>query len=154
VFGWSVDARKFLAVLDRVYATASNPEKMLGKIGDSTKRLIQAGFRKGADPWGEKWRQLSPFTLARRRARGNNSAKPLLDTTRMFQSIETHNLGGDQYVWIAGFNRYPDVHNFGLNNIPKRAMMPVRENGQVELPPDWQKSIFDPADNDFARLIK
>lgn len=59
----------------------SNIKDILNNVGDKIKSSLQAGMKKQHAP-------LSPYTLKKRKKRGNNSEKDWIDTGEVYNSIE------------------------------------------------------------------
>lgn len=150
---YSIDAKSALACLTRVEALAAKPTEPLQQVGERTKARIVNTFRTSSDPWGTAWPELKKSTLLARAKKGSPASIPLIDTSRMFQSLMTASIGDSQIVSIAGFNRFPEVHQYGYGPIPARPMFPIR-NDRVELPAEWEKDIFAPVGEAFDKAIK
>ena len=116
------------------------------KVGaEIMKKLIDDSFRLQRDPWGGAWKSFSPNTLkARRKGRGKGSAKLLIDTGVLRNSISAvgepqaivfgsiyegrRNANGAE---VAGYGR---AQQFGTAHIPARPFLPVKD-GRFEAPP-------------------
>lgn len=150
---FSLDAISCFVMFDRVEDLIRNPQNMLDKVGDETKTKIVGTFRSSSNPWGNAWPRLAPATVKARAKKGSASAIPLVDTSRMLQSLSHASIGDSEIVWIAGDERFPEVHQFGNDRIPAREMFPIR-NDRVEFPPDWEADIFKPAHDFLEFAIK
>lgn len=82
--------------LDRALSAArqaiSNPQELLGNVGESLLRVNRDRHNSGLAPDGSKWKELSPMTLMEKRKGG-----PLNKTGRMLQSFN-YQAAGDTLV--------------------------------------------------------
>lgn len=162
---------KFQAIADKVEATftqlGTNSPKVLRALDAFARVLrtrIQMGFRMSRDPWGNSWAPLNPVLT--------RQGQPLLNTRRLYGSVGVKRDGnaikvGTNLRTPGGDHNLGAVHQFGATiepkkgkflrwapagakgfvfaqqvTIPARAFMPIRPNGQVDLPAPWAKSAL------------
>lgn len=102
-------------------------------IGQALVSRVVQGFDISTGPYGE-WRPLSPVTINRRRKK---SAKPLLDTGRLRNSI-THEFDNNS-ARIGTNVEYAKYHQLGTKTIPARKFLPDKG-----LPREWeQEDVLD-----------
>lgn len=145
-------------------------QRTLGALGDRARNLRPAfaaigediiatallGFKDSKDPYGALWRPLKPATIAKRRkGKGAGSAKPLLDTGRLRNSI-TKRLRGNSGVEIGTNVVYAAIHQFGGQagrgrkvNIPQRSFLATADRG---LPREYAEIIRDRLAQHFGRV--
>lgn len=172
--GINVDDAGVRRVLDRMAERARNLAPAMREIGSNVVADAQMRFKAGKDPYGAAWKPLSGATLlsrARQRAgkggiRAKNgglrkgaqrimaSAKPLLDTGRLRNSI-TYRLIGRHAVEIGSNVEYAAIHQFGgmagrgrKVKIPARPYLATRERG---LPREYGEIIRDALARHFAK---
>ena len=82
IFNYQADAAKtfknFLGTLDE----PRKAKRALENLGEESRKAIRMGITSVYSP------KLKPKTLRLRRERGNTSAKPLMDTLSMFNTVE------------------------------------------------------------------
>lgn len=100
------------AAFNRLLAAGEKPRPYLDAIGNALANSARLRFAAGVEPSGKPWEPLSPVTIAlRRKGKGAGSAKPLLDTGRLRNSI-TYRVGANQV--IVGTNViYARMQHFG-----------------------------------------
>lgn len=162
---------KFLALADKVEARFAHfgpntPQtlKALEAFARVLRTRIQLGFRMSRDPWGAPWAPLNPVLT--------RTGQPLLNTRRFYSSIQVRRTGngitvGTNMRTPTGGHSLGAIHNFGATiepkngkflawspagakgmvfaqsvTIPARPFMPIRPNGQVDLPESWAKSAL------------
>lgn len=123
-------------------------------IGSYIVSEINQAFRESRDPWGHPWAPLSDVTKDKMKPhpRGGDSAKPLLDTGRLRQSV-TYQATNDS-VRVGTDVEYATTQQFGARqgqygrrrgpipwgNIPARPFMPI-VGDTVDLPAAWEHEI-------------
>ena len=162
---------KFQAIADKVEAKFAelgpNSPKTLRALEAFARVLrtrIQMGFRMSRSPWGQTWAPLNE-NLTRR-------GQPLVNTRRLYGSVGVRRDGngirvGTNLRTPTGGHSLGAVHQFGATitpkagkflvwspagskglvfaeqvTIPARPFMPIRPNGQVDLPQDWARSAL------------
>lgn len=162
---------KFQVIADKVEAKFAelgpNSPKTLRALEAFARVLrtrIQLGFRMSKDPWGGSWKPLNP-TLTRK-------GQPLVNTRKLYSSVGVRRDGngirvGTNLRTPTGGHSLGAVHQFGATikpkagkylvwapagakglvfaeqvTIPARPFMPIRPNGQVDLPQAWAKSAL------------
>lgn len=101
-----------LGAFNRLLSMGENPGPWLKIIGHNLAESTRLRFRDGRGPTGTSWAPLSPVTLAlRRKGKGAGSAKPLLDTGRLANSI-THRVGHN-YVEVGTNVIYARMQQMG-----------------------------------------
>jgi hypothetical protein len=79
-------------------------------------------FARSRDPSGNVWKRLAPATLNARLVRKNRTRKPLIDTGKMFRSLEVKKT----LTTIAFEMDWPaSIHQKGTQRIPKRRIFPI-----------------------------
>lgn len=122
-------------------------------IGAALLTLVGLSFRMSRDPWGAPWKPL-------KQRRG----QPLVDSGRLRASL-TSEVASDR-VSVGTNLIYAPPHQFGATIVPVRAKMlawqvgnawhfakrvtipprpflPIGANGQVNMPPIWERAIID-----------
>lgn len=137
--------------LQRLGDRAADLRPAFREIGAGVVAESQLGFKESRDPYGTPWAALKASTIARRR---KGSAKPLLDTGRLRNSI-TYRLLGVAGVDIGTNTRYAAIHQLGGRagrgrkvSIPARTFIATRERG---LPREYGEIIRDALNRHFAR---
>lgn len=109
--------------------------------------LVRLSFEDGIDPYGNKWAELSPVTIEKRR---QQSDVPGRDTGRLMNSLLEFNT--DSSAGVETNTLYARAFNFGASqgdygrasrgnpipwgNVPGRAFIP-----DTELPRSWDDEI-------------
>jgi hypothetical protein len=145
----SVEVQRVLALLVELDVTKGMRVALL-----NIQQRVRDGFRNQADPWGDAWAPHSNVTVMGRIRRGSANRAILVDSGAMFSGIGGDSDNAGFTVSITAPDSFPVVHQFGNPNnrawggpvapIPPRAMLPIREDNSVDLPPDWWGDIVDP----------
>ena len=99
------------------------------KVGaESIQRLIQKTFQTSASPTGEKWDDLDPETIKRRRKKSNI---PLVDTGKLRLSMATSY--GARTITFGTNTKYAGFQQFGTRRIPARPFMPITAQGELTM---------------------
>ena len=145
-FVW--DDRYAQALFQRLAAAGKDTGSLLGKLAFSLTERVRLAFHDQADPWGSPWAPLSARTLLRRRDGGRAGASILRDTGQLLASLTSAMTQGAADIRIGFADRPATIHQFGGKagrgrkvTIPARPMMPIRESGEVDLPPTWRDEI-------------
>lgn len=114
--------------IERLMQRIGEPTPLQRAIGITLVASTKRRFTESRAPDGSTWRPLSPYTIRRRRrGRGRRrSAKPLLDTGRLRNSI-TYRVAGE--VLYVGTNvEYAGIHQFGARGAGRhhRVVIPAR----------------------------
>lgn len=150
----NVNSAGLIAKLNALQQAANDKQAVFGRVGAAVLSKIQLGFKSTTSPWGQTWQ-----------APKYRSGKALSDTGRLRRSITSR---PDQDGVTIGTNLiYARIHQFGGTikakngpflaipkpgggvfltkqvTIPKRSYLPLLSNGQVSLPPSWQKAVVD-----------
>lgn len=146
------------AKLQRLAQIVAKPAQALNQSAQALRRLAQDTFRDERDPWGRPWKTWTPAT---REQRGRRSAsnKILLDTGRMYNSIDA--IADDGGVTVGVGTDYASYHQFGNPNhrawggpvspLPQRAFLPERAPGVVDIPASWWYEILFPVESALER---
>lgn len=149
-----VDDSRVAAAIARLSVSVKDFRPALRSVGQDLVENIRLCFRDSKSPWGDKWADLSPVTIALRR---KNSDKPLLDTGVLRNSF-TQKVTANELT--VGTNKvYAKTQQFGAargqfgttwrgapipwGNIPPRPFMPIDPSGEADLPPDWMDDVID-----------
>ncbi len=151
--------------LDRLSRSVSDVQPALENIGAAQVDRIHDGFKRGASPWGERWKSLGQAAImsrlghrkdafgksgkisAKGRAYLTGGVQPLLDTGRLRSAIHYRASGRAVEVGVAGV-KYATTHQFGAS---KGAFGRTRRGG----PTPWgdiPARPFLPIRNDRADL--
>lgn len=130
--GVSVEQAGVQRMLQRLGQRARDLSPVLREIGSSVVDEARLGFKASTDPYGQPWKPLKAATIARRR---KGSAKPLLDTGRLRNSIAWQQ-AGPAAVDIGTSLAYAAIHQFGgqagrkrKTTIPARPYIATKERG-------------------------
>lgn len=153
------------AIRDLLRAGASMQPAMQ-EIGDDFTAEIQMGFRRGVDPWGNRWAPLAESTQAKNNGR-RRGGQPLRDTGLLGNSITPSNATGTS-VEVGTMDVRAPTHQFGAGQgaygrtsrggptpwggIPARAFLPIR-NGEVDLPEGWARMAEHSITSHIDRLM-
>ena len=118
-------ARAFAAMMRR--SENLTPAMKVG--AEAIVRLIANTFQKSASPTGEKWEDLDPKTVKKRK---KNSDKPLLDSTRLSRSLLNASYGARSIKFGTNVE-YAGFHQFGTRRIPARPFMPITAQGELTM---------------------
>lgn len=146
-FVW--DDRDAQALFQRISGAGKDTGSLLGKLAFALTERVRLTFHDQADPWGTPWAPLSARTLMRRRDGGRAGASILRDTGQLLASITSAMTHGTADIRIGFADRPATIHQFGGKagrghkvTIPARPMMPIRESGEVDLPPSWRDEVI------------
>ena len=132
---------------------ARSPRRAVQGVTFAFDRLIRDTFQKQTDPWGTKWPELAPATLAARKRAKNFRVSKLVATAELFRSLKRYvdndNMGR---VEIGTPNRPVLPHLFGNPDnrawggppapIPARPMLPMRPGGVIDMPAPWTAVVM------------
>jgi len=108
----NVDSSATQRVLQRLGERAANLGPAFREIGEGVKSDAQLRFKDGQDPYGKPWAKLKAATIAaRRKGKGVDQDKPLLDTGRLRNSIASR--PGPSGVQVGSNAAYAAIHQFG-----------------------------------------
>lgn len=149
-----VDSGAVQRALSRLGESARNLTPAFREIGEGIKSDAQLRFKDSKDPYGKAWAALKASTLAaRRKGKGSGSAKPLLDTGRLRNSIASRLLSNG--VEVGTNVKYAAIHNFGgqagrgrKTTIAQRAYIATQERG---IPREYGEIIRDALNRHFGR---
>lgn len=127
-------ARAFAAMMRR--SENLTPAMKVG--AESIQRLIQKTFQTSASPTGEKWDDLDPETIKRRRKKSNI---PLVDTGKLRLSMATSY--GARTINFGTNTKYAGFHQFGTRRIPARPFLPITRAGELTDDAGPAKLVFD-----------
>lgn len=148
--------------LAKVIATVKAPRKAILAALKAYDQRVRTTFRTETDPWGIAWEPLKQTTLD---ARSNDSTAILVDSAKMFRSLDTGMTSDTEgFITVGTDDRFPEVHQFGNPNntawggalapIPARPMFPIRAaTREVDLPDPWVKDLMDPLDAEIKKAI-
>jgi len=150
----TVDNAEVTRALTAMATRLGNLRPAMELIGQAVATETDLGFRAQTDPWGNPWPQLSAVTMAKRRG---TSAQILRDTGRLQNSISA---SADASSVVVGTNaKYAGTHQFGAKqgaygrtkrggpipwgDVPRRAMLPLNQSGNLTMPQDQITDILD-----------
>ncbi len=146
-FQWDDAAAQ--ALFRRLAEAGRDTAGLVGKLAHSLTERVRLAFHDQRDPWGSPWAPLSPVTLAKRRGAGAGAAI-LRDTGQLFASLAAAVTADAAEIRLGFADRPATIHQFGgmagrarKVRIPARPMLPVRDGGQVDMPPDWRDELID-----------
>jgi phage virion morphogenesis protein len=138
------------AALQRLKDRGEDLREPLRSLGFTWKERIALAFHDQTDPWGYAWRPLRPRTLKRRRDQGRSGVSILRDIGLLLGSRAFRTTARTLDLLLGNSNRPVAIHQFGGRagrngsaRIPARPMMPIRGNGEIDLPPDWRDELVD-----------
>ncbi len=100
---------------------------ILRVLAADIKQLIDDSFEHSRSPMGDAFQPLSPITVARRRVgQGDGPAKPLIDTSRLRNSITSFPV--PKGVRFGTNTIYAATHQWGRGRIPARPFLPIEGN--------------------------
>lgn len=147
-----IDHKPAVDLLNRIIAACGDAKPAMSALSLSLEQRIKDGFTGQVDPWGNPWARHSQVTIDRRKKDTDKSAiKILEDSGDMLNSIASSISDDSLDIWIRGpqanamqFGN-PDNRMFGkaLAPIPARPFMPIRPDGNADLPPDWLQEMVD-----------
>ena len=147
------------AVFSRVIEALNDPSKGMRNVSLTLRELVQDTFRDETDPWGKPWPPHSPVTRELRQRAGNFSVQKLVvrdgDPQSLYGSITEVSSDTTAGIEVGGNpGNYPEVHQFGNPNnlmfggpaapIPPRPFLPLKTNGDVDVPRDWFIALLAP----------
>ena len=110
------------------------------KVGaEAIVRLIANTFQTSKSPTGEKWDDLDPKTVKKRK---KNSDKPLLDSTRLSRSLLNASYGARSIKFGTNVE-YAGYQQFGTRYIPARPFLPITRSGDLTDDAGPAKLVFD-----------
>ena len=98
---------------------------VLQVLAQDLRTLIDDSFDQSRSPMGQGWEPLKPATIKRRR---KGSAKPLVDTGRLRNSIATR--AKPKSIEFGTNVNYAAAQQFGTEHIPDRPFLPVLPSGE------------------------
>lgn len=130
---FTLDDKAAQAALSRLAAAAEGSAPVMRKVALAMKQEAYNAFRFQQSPGGGAWPALASATLSGRRRRGNASLQPLIDTGKMYASIEAENTDSEASISIGGglpdarawYNQFGTLHAGG--HTPPRRMLPITE---------------------------
>ena len=145
-FGVDVDASKVVAELDAGIDRLDLPHRLsfLRKTGVRMVRSIQMNFTKEGRP--EKWADLSPSTIERRRKGQRKNPKILQDTGRLKNSIAYDVDPAGNQVEVGTNVEYANDMQTGIHPYGKIAARPFVMFQEIDI-----KRIIDDADREFLK---
>ena len=115
-----VDIVSTIRKLERLEGKISNPELLLGEIGDYLVGRILENYRRETDFENRQWAPLSSATIADKQRSGYPRAI-LVRTGKMKKSIDKTVAGKTLKITVA----FPaQFHQRGTSKMPKRAILP------------------------------
>ena len=93
-------------------------------------------FRDAHDPWHQPWPPLQQATLDKRAARGNTRTSILVDSGRMYDSIDN---ASDATSATVSMDSPAEFHLDGTSRMPPRPMFP-----DDDPPDDWWSAVAQP----------
>lgn len=158
------------AYLKAAEAKAKDMTPAMRKIAELAEQRIRNTFRLQEDPWGDPWAEWAwvkpkngePYQPVRRHRQRTNSPGGedmiLFDTTALFTSIGRE-WGADYASVSAGEDGeskdYAEAHQFGTDNLPQRAFMPILQPGAMpQLAPEWYDEIVQPLEDHIYEAFK
>jgi phage virion morphogenesis protein len=165
ILSLSVNDVGVTAKLRALHQAAEDKRAVFERVGAAVLTKVQMGFKTTTDPWGHVW-PAPKFRIG----------QALSDTGRLRRSIRSQ--ADNDGVTIGTNLIYARIHQFGGTikaknapylaiprpgggvflkkkvKIPKRSYLPLLGNGDVSLPPQWQKSIIDRLKAHFMRSVK
>jgi hypothetical protein len=126
-----VSSRTFEQAVLQLQMIEHAPERVAQLAADPIRRLIEAGFAAGADPYGAPWSPLAASTLRRGRR-----PPPLTDTGATRSSVAVRAFGPSLVATVEGA---ADFHNPDRQG---RQILPSEARG---LPASWEQAIRDVA---------
>lgn len=159
---FTIEAAPVQATLTRIEKTSADLKPVV-QSALRLEQLVRNTFRDQRSPWGFPWPALSDATIANRVRRGNFSKGPLLDTLKMYDSIQTAQSASDVFVSVDYAPSWPVVHQFGNPNnhawggplapVPARPFFPLRDENTVDVPDEWMTELYEPIGQAFADAI-
>lgn len=144
--------------LQRLAQIVARPAAALNQSAQALRRLVQDTFRDERDPWGKPWQRHAAST-SRARDRSSASGQILLDTGRMYGSIDA--IADDNGVTVGVGTEYASYHQFGNPNhrawggkvspLAQRAFLPERAPGVADIPAPWWYEILFPVEAAIER---
>ena len=157
----TLDDAQAQALFARLTALVANPRGALVQSGQVLQRLVRDTFTRTTDPWGRRWQRWAPSTF-KARDRTGGSGQILLDTGRMFNSIDYQ--ADASSVSVSVGTDYASYHQFGNPNhrawggpvrpLAQRAFLPVRAPGVADIPAPWWFEILLPVESAMAKAAR
>lgn len=154
-FEITVDDTEVRAAFKRLRKLDHDP-KLLKRIALAAKQEAYDTFRHETDPWGQPWPPLATSTLKARARKGNYSQQMLIDTGKLYASIEGEVQGHD--VVLSAGSGLPDErawwNQFGTDTAPAREFFPVSHMGAADPPQNWwDRVLIAPVDEAIDKAL-
>lgn len=114
-------------------------EKINRQVSLVMRDKVVETVREEADPWHQPWPPHAPSTVKARLRKGNTSTKLLVDTGKMFDSLDNTSDATSATVSMAG---PAEFHQEGTPRMPPRPMFP--ESNDRGPPEDWWAAVEAP----------
>lgn len=155
-FTVTIDDKAAQAALKRLQNVATGTGKVMRQVSLAAKQEVYNAFRFQHGPDGHAWPALKSATLKGRARRGNHSTQPLIDTGKMYASIEAENTETTASVSIG--DGLPDArtwyNQFGTLKNPARPMLPVGTMGTAQAPQAWLDAVMAPVRKALAEAVQ
>lgn len=129
-----LDLQPTFRFLKKLQARLKNQSILMDEIGDYWEGRVLEGFRKETDPYGKKWKPLSPATIAAKErknyprnilvASGNMKRKLKITVKRKSVRIQ---IGFPSRFHQRGTPRIPQRKIIPENQIPKRDLRNIQD---------------------------
>jgi phage virion morphogenesis protein len=180
IISLNVNVAGVSAKLKALQQAADDKQAVFGRVGAAILTKVQLGFKTTTDPWGNQWsplkyrrgQALSDTGRLRRSIRSVADADGVTVGTNL-KYARIHQFGGKlkerNQVLIFGaggkfISRKQAKRSFFVSNIafskigegkiPARPYLPLNADGEVALPPTWQKPIVDRLKAHFMRAVR
>lgn len=157
----TVEDKRAQALFDRVLSFGDDQTKPMRLIALSAEQEVRQTYRDESSPWGSPWPQHSPVTLAARRRRGQSSVQKLIDTGKLYASIERQS---DSKSATVSAGEWAEVHQFGNPSnrawgrgtapIPARPSFPIRAGNKVDLTQEWIDRVTAPLESHLKEITR
>lgn len=142
-----VDDASAQQLIARYAALGGDLSKVNRQVSLVMRDKVVETFRTESDPWHQPWPPHAPSTIKARQRKGSTSTKLLVDTARMYDSLDNTSDGTSATVSMAG---PAEVHQDGTQSagrshnvvIPPRPMFP--ESNDRGPPEDWWTAVTAP----------
>ena len=125
------------AKLHSIAQQLQHPRKLYGVLGETLKKIHAERFKQEVDPDGNKWKPLSPKTLARKKKKGKSTKILRQDGYLSDKTAYNYN---DQNVEFGSDAKYARLHQFGGKagrggkvTIPARPWLGISEQDEQKL---------------------
>ncbi|MBD2492529.1 phage virion morphogenesis protein [Aulosira sp. FACHB-615] len=116
----SADLNPILRRLTKLGGQLSNPADFLQDVGAYFEKRIDEGFRQEKDPYGKKWKPLSPATISEKERLGF-PLKILTRRGKMRSEVKTSVSGKTVRITVP----FPaQFHQIGTKRMPQRQILP------------------------------